>query len=411
MTNEKVVNMDEWHVGDPADWGDHVGVPDIPYMGYLNNEDDNDNNERDSDSNRQYRDYIRKASECSQRGDHSKAIDYYKKAKGNVYNKFAMMRIAKEYEYMGEYENALIYWKDLCKHFNHSADVFEGHANLAYRMGKYEEAISSYRQAVSLLENNQRTSPQDLSRLYSAMAQAYAVSGQSDIAKSYQDLAKTKKDDFVKKYMEQGDKYKEECKYSAARTYYKAVLNREPNNVEAKIKFDKVDRVCKMDTEAQNRFKRDCQKQRKELKRKREDEERRKRLEKMHREMEEREERAKREKELKERNPEYLKLKIESHKKVFEISHLRLHLGYYQRKSNRAFEEIFRLEKLLEERKDEKSYPNDDINAYKREIKHLEYCISHFNAKYIYHAKKLLKCYQNRLDKLEKKNKIKINII
>ena len=35
--------MDEWHVGDPSDWGDSVGVPDIPYMGYINNgEDDED---------------------------------------------------------------------------------------------------------------------------------------------------------------------------------------------------------------------------------------------------------------------------------------------------------------------------------------------------------------------------------
>ena len=32
--------MDEWHVGDPADWGDHVGVPDIPYMGYLQDEEE-----------------------------------------------------------------------------------------------------------------------------------------------------------------------------------------------------------------------------------------------------------------------------------------------------------------------------------------------------------------------------------
>ena len=31
---------DEWHVGDPEDWGDSVGVPDIPYMGYINNGDD-----------------------------------------------------------------------------------------------------------------------------------------------------------------------------------------------------------------------------------------------------------------------------------------------------------------------------------------------------------------------------------
>ena len=34
--------MDEWHVGDPEDWGDSVGVPDIPYMGYLQNGEDDD---------------------------------------------------------------------------------------------------------------------------------------------------------------------------------------------------------------------------------------------------------------------------------------------------------------------------------------------------------------------------------
>ena len=39
----------DYHGGDPADWGDGLaGVPDIPYMGYLNNgggdeEDDSDN--------------------------------------------------------------------------------------------------------------------------------------------------------------------------------------------------------------------------------------------------------------------------------------------------------------------------------------------------------------------------------
>ena len=34
--------MDEWHVGDPPDWGDSVGVPDIPYMGYINDGEDED---------------------------------------------------------------------------------------------------------------------------------------------------------------------------------------------------------------------------------------------------------------------------------------------------------------------------------------------------------------------------------
>lgn len=31
----------EWHIGDPEDWGDSIaGVPDIPYMGYLNDDED-----------------------------------------------------------------------------------------------------------------------------------------------------------------------------------------------------------------------------------------------------------------------------------------------------------------------------------------------------------------------------------
>ena len=37
----------EWQVGDPEDWGDSIGTPDIPYMGYLNNDDD----ERPPDNN------------------------------------------------------------------------------------------------------------------------------------------------------------------------------------------------------------------------------------------------------------------------------------------------------------------------------------------------------------------------
>lgn len=32
----------QWQVGDPEDWGDSVGVPDIPYMGYLNGDDEDD---------------------------------------------------------------------------------------------------------------------------------------------------------------------------------------------------------------------------------------------------------------------------------------------------------------------------------------------------------------------------------
>ena len=42
----------QWQVGDPADWGDSVGVPDIPYMGYLNNGNDDDECERPANKSR-----------------------------------------------------------------------------------------------------------------------------------------------------------------------------------------------------------------------------------------------------------------------------------------------------------------------------------------------------------------------
>ena len=400
---KKVVNMDEWHVGDPADWGDHVGVPDIPYMGYLNNEYD-DNNGGNSNGHSEYQRYLRKAQECSSRGNHSQAIDYYEKARDGFNNKVVMILIAKEYEYMGKYEYALTYWKDLCNLFNSSPEVFEGHANLAYRMGKYEEAIASYRRELNIVENDSITSPLTISRLYSAMARAYDASGQSDIAESYRELVKLKNDAIVKDNMEQGDKYEEEGNYSAAKNCYKRVLDCEPDNPESRRKFDRVNRICNMDTETQNRFIKDSLERKERMTKKRE-------LEAKKKEREEREEQEKRERELKENNPEYLKLEIQSRKEVFEISHLRLHLDYYQRKSNRAFEEIFRLEKLLEKCKDKENYPNDDINVYKKEIKHLEYCIANFKGEYTWYAKRLLRYYQDRLNELEKKNKVRIKII
>ena len=399
--------MDEWHVGDPADWGDHVGVPDIPYMGYLDNGAGETNGSSSSNQNSEYLNYLRKAQDCSGRGDHSKAIDYYEMARNGSNNRIVMILIAKEYEYKGDFDYALTYWKDLCSRFSSSPEVFEGHANLAYRMGRYEEAIASYRRELNLVENDRRTSPLDVSRLYSAMARAYDASGQSDIAESYRELVKFKNDIIAKENMERGDRYEEEGNYSAAMSCYRRVIYCEPDNTEARRKFERVERICNMDIEMQNRFIKDALERKELMNKKRELAEKRKKFE----ERKEREEQEKREQESRERNPDYLKLEIQSHKEVFEISHLRLHLGHYQRKSDRAFEEIFRLEKLLEKHKDEKNYPSDDINAYKREIKHLEYCISHFKAEYTWHAKKLLRYYQNRLDELDEKKKVRIKII
>ena len=39
--------MRDWEVGDPADWGDNVGVPDMPYMGYLREDEDDEYEEEE----------------------------------------------------------------------------------------------------------------------------------------------------------------------------------------------------------------------------------------------------------------------------------------------------------------------------------------------------------------------------
>ena len=399
--------MDEWHIGDPVDWRD--GWMDAQNWGH--GQDDDDKKISSSYNDSEYQHYLRKAEECSRRGNHSEAIDYYEKARNGIDNSFVMILIAKEYEALGNQNYALTYWKDLCIRFSNIPDVFEGHANLAYRMGRYEEAIVSYRRELNIIENRSSKSQVKISRLNVALANAYEASGQSDIAESYRKLAKFQVDKYVKEKMELGDKYKEECNYFAARKCYKAVLYCEPNNDEANKKYDMVDRICNMDFETQERFRRDSLERKERLNKKRgltekdkEREEIKKKFEELNNKRIEREEKERKDKELRERNPGYLKLKIQSHKEVFELSHLRLHLGHYQKKSDKAFEEIFRLEKLLEKRKSKRSYPSKDINEYKKEIKHLKYCIGHFNKKYTFNAIKLLECYQKRLDELERKD-------
>ena len=68
-------NPYEWHVGDPEDWGDSIGVPDIPYMGYINNGDDE--NERPPDKPSVARDQMlaRQALELESEGRYEKALD------------------------------------------------------------------------------------------------------------------------------------------------------------------------------------------------------------------------------------------------------------------------------------------------------------------------------------------------
>lgn len=97
--------MDEWHIGDPVDWGD--GWMDAQNWGH--GQDDDDKKISSSYNDSEYQHYLRKAEECSRRGNHSEAIDYYEKARNGIDNSFVMILIAKEYEALGNQNYALTY--------------------------------------------------------------------------------------------------------------------------------------------------------------------------------------------------------------------------------------------------------------------------------------------------------------
>ena len=69
-----------WQVGDPAGYGDDVGVPDYPYMGYLNNGDDEED-ERPHTSTTTHEDRLSKqASKLQKEGRYDEAMDLINQA-------------------------------------------------------------------------------------------------------------------------------------------------------------------------------------------------------------------------------------------------------------------------------------------------------------------------------------------
>lgn len=101
--------MDEWHVGDPADWGDSVGVPDILYMGYLQ---DDDEDEKDFHHHKTYSQrLVDEAWRLRQDYRNDEALDKINRAlktcaSGRAYNIKAIIL-----EDMGDYEGALYNYK------------------------------------------------------------------------------------------------------------------------------------------------------------------------------------------------------------------------------------------------------------------------------------------------------------
>ena len=114
-----------WHVGDPSDWGDGLaGVPDIPYMGYLHNGDDDEENDSDTiiDSRFIKRDEYSK-----------KAWDYYLEFK--------------EEDALYYIDLALDLDKSHSNNWNIKAIILEG-------MKRYQESEECYNRSLELSKSN-----------------------------------------------------------------------------------------------------------------------------------------------------------------------------------------------------------------------------------------------------------------
>lgn len=134
--------MDEWQVGDPADWGDSVGVPDIPYMGYLQDDEDEENtpprqgSKSDSLRNEAWR--LREAGRLDEALETiNEALDY-----GGNWRCLNVKAII--LEDMGQYDHALMNYDRALRH-TRSQLVLDNKARLLERMarsGKYSNEKS-----------------------------------------------------------------------------------------------------------------------------------------------------------------------------------------------------------------------------------------------------------------------------
>lgn len=134
--------MDEWQVGDPADWGDSVGVPDIPYMGYLQDDEEDESNPPQQVSRA---DSLRKkAWKLREAGRPDEALDTINEALDYGGNWRCHNVKAIILEDMGQYEHALMSYDRALRHARPQL-VLDNKARLLERMalsGRYSKEKS-----------------------------------------------------------------------------------------------------------------------------------------------------------------------------------------------------------------------------------------------------------------------------
>lgn len=181
--------------------------------------------------------YLKKADEYSKLGMHSEAIEYYKKAQSVLNDGFIFIDIAREYETIEDYGNALAYWEKASSRNSVNKDIAIGHADLLFKLERYEEAIEYYKRVLKKPTVDHIPTWQ-LIGVHRSICRAYDALEDYDNGDKYWDEAESILNSFVEKTMELGDKRFEEKSYSSARLQFLAILKVDPDNEEARRKHD-----------------------------------------------------------------------------------------------------------------------------------------------------------------------------
>ena len=157
--------MDDWHVGDPPDWGDSVGVPDIPYMGYINDDDDYDDQPPYIESNFfKARSLKNRALDLLKEGNCEEALSIINQAleldgrEADTWNVKAIIL-----EDMCRYEDALYYYdkalaiRDADVFRNNKASSLKEIAASRKYGGNYDEALRFVNEALKFANKDDMT--------------------------------------------------------------------------------------------------------------------------------------------------------------------------------------------------------------------------------------------------------------
>ena len=204
----------------------------------------------------------RLAIESSAEGNHLKAINLYEQLHPTC---STLMNIAREYELMGDYDNALKSWDKAYSSFPDSISVVLGKANLLHNLIKYREAVSLYKEAVSLyeediglnnelpFEDGQINKLPNCSKINKIISDIYLILGNKSLAEKYKKDAENNIDVYVKECLNKANESFDEGNCNSAKLYYERALKYRDDTV-AEYKLKECKRVLNLSYEEKKKY-------------------------------------------------------------------------------------------------------------------------------------------------------------